>query len=65
MALKRARDREMLDQFEAGQTISQLADEHRITISRVFDVLRSERHRRNVSPEPYYRDGRLLSGHRG
>ena len=55
MEPNRARDRAMLVAFEAGQTVEQLARDHALTLGRVRDILKCERHKRNLSPEPFYR----------
>jgi hypothetical protein len=55
MALKSDRNRDMFTAFEAGQSLEQLGDAHCLTPTRVRAVLTAEKHKRTVSPEPFYR----------
>lgn len=58
------RNRDILESFEAGVTVEQLAHEHGLTAARVRAVLNDERHRKALSPTPFYkaqRAGKLSS----
>jgi len=55
MASKIDRNRRMMADFEAGHSLEQLGADHALTALRVLAVLTDERHRRNVSPDPFYR----------
>jgi Mor family transcriptional regulator len=52
---KSGRDFEILVAFEAGRTIEQLMVDYALTDIRVRAIIIAERHRRAVSPEPFYR----------
>ena len=45
--------------FEAGRTLEQLVEDYALKVDRVRDIIVAERHKRNVSPEPFYRSLRL------
>ena len=49
------RNRRIFEAFEAGQSLEQLGEAHCLTPTRVRAVLTAERHKRIVSPEPFYR----------
>jgi Mor family transcriptional regulator len=49
------RNRVIFDAFEAGRTTEQIAEDHALTWNRVRAILTDEKHRRTVSPEPFYR----------
>jgi len=53
------RNREMLAAHEAGSTIPQLAEAYALSTSSIGSILTGERHRRAVSPDPYYRALRI------
>jgi hypothetical protein len=55
MSPKSDRNRCMFAAFEAGQSLEQLGDMHCLTQARVRAVLTDEKHKRTVSPEPFYR----------
>ncbi len=55
MSPKSDRNRRMFDAFEAGQSLAQLGDIYCLTQARVRAVLTDEKHKRTVSPEPFYR----------
>ena len=55
MAPKSDRNRNIFAAFEAGQSLAQLGDVHCLTQGRVRAVLTAEKHKRTVSPEPFYR----------
>ena len=55
MPPKSDRNRRMFAAFEAGQSIEQLGGVHRLTQARVRAVLTDEKHKRTVSPDPFYR----------
>ena len=55
MTSKSDRNRHMFAAFEAGQSLDQLGDAHCLTPTRVRAVITAERHKRTVSPEPFYR----------
>ena len=54
MPLKTDRNRRMLADFEAGHSLERLGADHALTSSRVLAVLTDEKHRRQVSPDPFY-----------
>jgi len=45
----------MFAAFEAGRSLAQLSEDHALTHVRVRAVLTDEKHRRIISPEPFYR----------
>jgi hypothetical protein len=49
------RDRAILIAFEAGRTLKQLAEDYELKVDRVNTIMIAERHRRVISPEPFYR----------
>ena len=49
------RNREIFAAFENGLSVEQLAEAYDLTCGRVRAVLISERHKRTVSLEPFYR----------
>ena len=49
------RNREMLAAYEAGRTIEQLAQDYGLSDASIGSILTGERHRRKLSPDPYYR----------
>lgn len=55
----RVRDQALLKAFEAGVSMKDLASNYGMTVARVRDVIRSERHRRAVSPDPFYKNQRI------
>jgi len=55
MAPKSDRNRQIFAAFEAGQSLEQLGEYHCLSPSRVRAILMDEKHRRTVSPEPFYR----------
>jgi hypothetical protein len=55
MPPKSDRNRHIFAAFEAGQSLKQLGDVHCLTQARVRAVLMAEKHKRTVSPEPFYR----------
>ena len=50
------RNRKMMAAFDDGRTIAQLAHDYRLSEDRVRTVLAAEKHRRLVSPHPFYRE---------
>lgn len=52
---KLSRNQKMLTEFEAGETVADLAARYKITRSRVCVVLQDERNKRLVSPLSFYR----------
>ena len=61
MALKSDRNRGIFAAFEAGQSPEQLGECHGLTPGRVRAVLTDEKHRRTVSPDPFYRSLRAAA----
>ena len=59
MPSKIDRNRRMLAEFEAGQSLEQLSADHALTRPRIRAVLTDEKNRRSVSPDPFYRSLRL------
>jgi Mor family transcriptional regulator len=55
MAPKSDRNRQIFAAFEAGQSLEQLSEHHCLSPGRVHAVLMAEKHKRTVSPEPFYR----------
>ena len=55
MAPKSDRNRQIFAAFEAGRSLEQLGEEHSLTHMRVRAVLTDEKHKRIISPEPFYR----------
>jgi len=49
------RDRAIIAAFEAGKSVEELSDVHGLTRDRITTILTTERHKRIVSPDPYYR----------
>jgi len=49
------RDRAINAAFEAGKSIEELSEAHGLTCNRITTILTTERHKRTVSPDPYYR----------
>lgn len=49
------RDHAILVAFEAGRTLEQLSGDYELKADRVRAIIAAERHRRTVSPEPFYR----------
>jgi hypothetical protein len=49
------RDHAILVAFEAGRTLEQLAGDYELKADRVHTIIIAERHRRVISPEPFYR----------
>jgi hypothetical protein len=49
------RDRAILIAFETGRTLKQLAEDYELKVDRVNTIMIAERHRRVISPEPFYR----------
>jgi hypothetical protein len=52
---KSERDYGILVAIEAGRNIEQLAEDYALKADRIHAILIAERHRRTVSPEPFYR----------
>ena len=52
---KAKRDREILAAFEAGRSVEDLSEIHGLTCERITKILTAERHKRSLSPEPFYR----------
>jgi len=48
------RNREMLAAYEAGPTFKQLSEDYGLSIASIGSILTGERHRREVSPDPFY-----------
>ena len=61
MAPNSDRNRRMFAAFEAGQSLEQLGEYHGLTPVRVRAILMDEKHRRIVSPEPFYRSLRAAA----
>jgi Mor family transcriptional regulator len=55
MAAKSDRNRNIFAAFEEGQSLEQLGEAYCLTGARVRAVLTAEKHKRKVSPEPFYR----------
>ena len=55
MPPKTDRNRRIMADFEAGHSLEQLSTDHALTPLRVLAVLTDEKHRRRVSPDPFYR----------
>ena len=55
MPNKAERNREMLAAYEAGRTIQQLAQDYGLSETSIGSILTGERHKRALSPDPYYR----------
>lgn len=49
------RNREMLAAYEAGRTIQQLSEDYRLSVASIGSILTGERHKREISPDPFYR----------
>jgi Mor family transcriptional regulator len=49
------RDREIFDAVQTGQQLAGLAKLHALTPERIQTIVIAERHRRTISPEPFYR----------
>jgi Mor family transcriptional regulator len=60
MPPKTDRNRHMMADFEAGHSLEQLGTDHALTTLRVLAVLTDEKHRRRVSPDPFYRSLRRI-----
>ena len=61
MAPNLDRNRRIFAAFEAGRSIEHLGEEYALTDARVRAILTDERHKRSVSPHPFYRSLRGLS----
>jgi len=61
MAPKSDRNRVIFAAFEAGQSLEQLSEHHGLSPGRVHAVLMAEKHKRTVSPEPFYRSLRAAA----
>lgn len=61
MPPKSDRNRNMFAAFEAGQSLEQLGEAHRLTPARVRAVLMDEKNRRIISPDPFYRSLRAAA----
>lgn len=59
MQSKTARDRQIYDAFAAGQSLELISETYALTMERVGKIIVSERHKREVSSEAYYRNLRL------
>jgi len=55
MAPKSDRNRQIFAAFEAGQSLEQLGEYHGLSPARIHAVLMAEKHKRIISPEPFYR----------
>jgi Mor family transcriptional regulator len=55
MAPKSDRNRQIFAAFEAGETLEQLGEFHGLSPTRIHAILMAEKHKRTVSPEPFYR----------
>lgn len=55
MPNKAKRNQEMLAAYEAGRTIEQLSKDYGLSVASIGSVLTGERHKREVSPDPFYR----------
>jgi len=57
MELRRtiSRNREIFSRFKAGTNVESLAEQYGLTAQRIRALLIDERHRRNLSPELFYR----------
>ncbi len=55
MPPKTDRNRRIMADFEAGHSLEQLSADHGLTPLRVQAVLTDEKHRRRISPDPFYR----------
>lgn len=60
MPPKTDRNRRIMADFEAGKSLEQLSAEHGLTILRILAVLTDEKHRRRISPDPFYRSLRRV-----
>ncbi len=58
MANHSDRNRAMLVAYEAGRSTELLRDEHGLSCSYISAILTGERHKRQVSPHPFYRSFR-------
>jgi len=61
MAPKSDRNQQIFAAFEAGQSLEQLGEYHGLSPARVYAVLMDEKHRRTVSPKPFYRSLRAAA----
>jgi len=50
-----SRNREIFSRFKAGTNVESLAEQYGLTAQRIRALLIDERHRRNLSPELFYR----------
>ena len=55
------RNRKMLAAFEAGRTVQELSQDYGLSVASVSPILTGERHRREISPQPFYREFRDAS----
>jgi Mor family transcriptional regulator len=55
MVSKSERNRQIFAAFEAGQSLEQLGEYHGLSPGRIHAVLVAEKHKRIISPEPFYR----------
>ena len=55
MARTEDRNRKMLAAYEAGRTMQELGQDYGLSVPSVSHILTAERHRREVSPHPFYR----------
>ena len=55
MSNNAGRNREMLAGYEAGRTIKQLAHDFGLSETSIGSILTGEKHRRQLSTEPFYR----------
>ena len=49
------RNWEMLAAYEAGRTIQQLSEDYVLSVASIGPILTGERHKRKISPDPFYR----------
>ena len=50
-----SRNREIFSRFKAGMTVDGLAAQYGLTVQRIRALLIDEKHRRDLSPEHFYR----------
>ena len=60
MPPKTDRNRRIMADHEAGHSLEQLSADHGLTPLRVLADLTDEKHRRRISPDPFYRSLRRI-----
>jgi Mor family transcriptional regulator len=55
------RDRKIHEAFETGQSLEQLSKFYKLSGGRICKIVTAERHKRAVSPDPFYRAIRYQS----